>query len=538
MNPSPEETTLNLRDLLLFFVRGALIAGLLAVLAGVGAYVYTARQQPVYRAEATLLVARGAGGAQFGVVAVTAPPIDLGAYRVAGTSDSVLRDALVLLGEEAPTAEAVRRLRTRVAVSPDPGARDSSLLRVDGRGASAAEAVGRANATAAALVAWDRRRASDSIDRVINTLTLQVEALSEQIRALQTAGDAASQGQVDGLIRLRAEQQQQLAYARALVASAEGMLSVLQAADASARQIAPRPFASGLAAALIAVIVTYGLLFLRVALNTRIRGSDDVIGFTGLPVLAEFPAVGRTEEARLREASSYLRTNLLFATDDIHPRVFMVTSSVDNEGKTVVSRQLAEGFVRYGYKTLLIDADLRRPSVIQAYEVVGDLPTDATTEAWLQANGGAQRVLSGQVDAHDSLDIIPQFTPVANPAELLGRGIRDMLEACRGYDIVVIDSPPILAVADPLTIAPHCSGTVFVIDRSRTDRRKVSNAVGALERVGVRVLGVVMNRQSPSDGRSGLGTPYGGVYGEDAPPRTPSRGPAASAAARRGRSAD
>lgn len=521
MTQDSHEPTLNVRELFGFLLRGALIAVVLGVASAAATYLLTQRQPPTYRAEATLLVARAtAGGIQFGVAAVTAPPIELGAYRVVATSDRVLSDALVLLGDPEPSLADIRALRGRIGTSVETGVRDSSLLRVDARGGTVEAAVQRANAVANALVVWDQRRASESIERVINTLSQQIEGLSEQIRALQAIGAAADQGQIDGLIRLRAEQQQQLAYARALVASAEGMLSVLQPADTSPRKIAPRPFASAVIAALIAVVATYGLLLLRMSLDTRLRGIDDVGRVSGLPILAEFPSGGRTEgsQPRLREASSYLRTNLLFATDDAHPKVFMVTSSVEHEGKTTVARYLAEGFVRYGYRTLLADCDLRAPSVAAAYEVVGGVVEEASTEAWLRDPSGTHHVLTVKLGAEGQLDAIPQFRPVANAAELLGRGFRTVLARWTDYDVVVIDSPPVLAVADPLTIAPHCTGTIVVVDRSRTDRRKLAQTVGALHRIGVRVLGVVANHETMSTSRN-----YGEVYG-DAGTGAPRRG--------------
>lgn len=516
MIPESSEVTLNLRDLLGFLVRGAFFALLFGAASAIATFLLTEQQPPTYRAEATLLVARTAPtGAQLGVTSVTAPPIELSAYRIVATSDQVLADALVLLDVPEPTLDDLRALRGRIGTSIEAGVRDSSLLRVEARGGTAGSAVARANAVAEALVAWDRRRARESVDRVINTLLQQIDGLSEQIRTLQTIDQTADQDRVDGLIRLRAEQQQQLAYARALVASAEGMMSVLQPADSTPRQIAPRPVASAIIAALVAVVATYGLLLVRVALNIRLRDLDDIGRVTGLPVLAQFPSVGKASRASpsLREASSYLRANLLFATADTHPKVFMVTSSVEHEGKTTVARYLAEGFVRYGYQTLLVDCDLRSPSVIGGYEVIGRIPEEATTESWLRDPNAAHHVLSIKVGSDGQLDAIPQLRPVTNASELVGRGIRAVLARWSEYDVVVIDTPPVLAVADPLSVAPHCSGTVVVVDRSRTDRRKLAQTTASLNRIGVQVLGVVVNHEEPVSGGAGYGAAYGAHSG-------------------------
>lgn len=513
MNSERQEISVSVQDLVGFVLRGALLALLLGGAAGVAAYVVTSREPPVFRADATLLVARGTAGATFGLSPVTAPPIDLGAYRVAAASDQVVGDAMRLMGVAEPTVGDVRRLRGSTAVALEAGVRDSSLLRIEGRGETAELAVTRANAVAAALVTWDRRRATESMNRVIRTLEQQIEALSEQVRSLQTIGDEAGLAQVDGLVRLRAEQQQQLAYARALVASAEGLVSIIQPADSTPRQVAPRPMTSAGVAALLGFVLAYGLLLLRIALNTRLRGSDDIATVTGLPLLAEFPAVGRQEGDRLREASSYLRANLLFASEEAHPRTFLVTSAVVNEGKTTVSRNLAEGFVRYGYRTLLVDADLRAPTVIEHYDVVGDMPAAVTTESWLRDATAGHHILSVALDDEAVLDVIPQVTHVADAAELLGRGFRAALARWQDYDVVVIDSPPVLAVADPLAIAPHCTGTILVVDPQRSDRRKLVAAVALLQRVGVQVLGFVANNVAAVGSTAGYGA---ATYGADA----------------------
>jgi capsular exopolysaccharide synthesis family protein len=505
------EISVSLTDLVRFVLRGLIPAVLIAGAVGAAVFVWSERQPAVFQADATLLLARTTGGfTQFGLSPVTAPPIDLGAYRVAAVSDQVLADALRLMGFEEPSLSQIRSLRSRVSTSTDAGVRDSSLLRVEARGETSGDAIARANAVARALTAWDDRRSSESLNRVIVTLERQIEALSEQVRTLQAVGDAGGQGQIEGLVRLRAEQQQQLGYARALVASAQGLLSILQVADTTPRQIAPRPLMTAAVAAFLTVVAVYALLLLRAALNTRLRGAEDIAAATGLPVLAEFPTTGRRGDPRLREASSYLRANLLFNSEDVQPRVFMITSAIDGEGKTTAASELAESFARYGYRTLLIDADLRSPSVIERFEVVGSVGRDSTTEGWLDDPAGGHELLSVSLGTDDHLDVIPQVHPVSHAAELLGRRFRTALRSLDAYDVIVIDTPPLLAVADALMIAPHCTGTVLVVDHQRSDRRKLAAAVGALQRVGVPVLGVVANRVGAvGSGGVSYGMPYG-----------------------------
>jgi capsular exopolysaccharide synthesis family protein len=516
------EITISLRDVVQFVLRGLIWAVLFGGIAGGAAYFLAQRESPVFRAEATLLVARTTGGfSQFGLSPVTAPPIDLSAYRAAAASDRVLSDTASILGVADVDVGTIRSLRgaTNTFIAGD--GRDSSLLGVEARASTPAVAVARANAHAAALVEWDRRRATESLNRVITTLEQQIEALGEQIRAVQAAGDGATQTQVDGLIRLRADQQQQLAYARALVASAEGLLSVMQGADTSPRQIAPRPVMSALVAALIAGVLAYAFLLVRTALNTRLRSVDDIATASGLGVLAQFPRSGGASDAwRIQEAANYLRTNLLFALSDVHPKVILVTSANEAEGKTTVSCQLAEGLARNGYRTLLVDADLRSPSVADHFDIVGTGATTTTTREWMRPATNNKSVLKVMLDDAD-LYVVPQFQSVGDAAEALGRGFPAALEQWKQYDVIVIDSSPILAVADALAIAPRCSGTILVVDAQRSQPASIVRARELLDSAGANVLGVVANHVRQGSSNRSYGATYGTGYGRPAPAAAP-----------------
>lgn len=524
MKQEQSEITISLTDLVRFVLRGALPALIVAAAVGVGVHEWTSREPPTFRADATLLIGRATGGfTQFGLSPVTAPPIDLSAYRVAAMSDTVLIDALRLLGSEDPDLSQVRSLRARVTTTTDAGARDSSLFRIDAHGATATEAITRANAVAEALVMWDDRRSRASLARVVATLEQQIEALGEQVRALQAVGDPGSETQIEGLVRLRADQQQQLGYARALVVSAQGMLSILQLADTTVRQTAPRPLMTGAVAALLAAVAVYGLLLLRAAFNTRLRGVDEIATGFGLQVLAEFPTTARRGDPRLREASSYLRANLLFNSEETHPRVFMLTSAREGEGKSTVASELAESCARYGFRTLLIDADLRSPSIIERFEVVGTIRRESTTEAWLDDPVENNAFLRVSLDDDTRLDVIPQIRPVSHAPELLGRRFRAALQSVDDYDVIVVDTPPVLSVADALMIAPYATGSVLVVDLKRSDRRRLATAASALQRLGVPLIGVVANRVGATG--SGAGS-YGKPYGErPARPNQPREAP-------------
>lgn len=515
VTPGANEITVSLQDIVHFVLRGLVWAVLLGAGAGAAGYYLAQREQPVFRAEATLLVARTTGGfSQFGLSPVTAPPIDLSAYRAAASSDRVLAETARLLGFDDVQPDTIRSLRGATSTFVAGEGRDSSLLGVEARASTPEVAVARANAHATALVDWDRRRATESLTRVIGTLEQQIDALGEQIRTVQTTTEAgAVQTQVDGLIRLRADQQQQLAYARALIASAEGLLSVMQPADTSVRQVAPRPVMQAGVAALLAAVAAYALLLVTAALSTRLRSVDDIGAASGLPLLAQFPRAGARTAWKMQEATNYLRANLLFALHDVHPKVILVTSANEHEGKTTIAVQIAEAMVRSGYRTLLVDADLRSPTVAEQFDVVGTAVDVTTTRAWLDPARSERNYLKLSIDDGDQLFIVPQFVAASDAPEALGRGFAAALAEWHQFDVVVVDSAPVLAVADSLAIAPSCAGTILVVDSTRTPMAAITRSRELLDRVGANILGVVANNVRNPSSAGGYGGAYGAGYG-------------------------
>jgi capsular exopolysaccharide synthesis family protein len=206
---------------------------------------------------------------------------------------------------------------------------------------------------------------------------------------------------------------------------------------------------------------------------------------------------------------------VLFATSDSHPRILLVTSASEDEGKTTIARHLSESMVRYGYRTLLVDADLRSPSVASEFDL-REVDVSSTYQ-WLRAPGGAHNVFSVSL-GESQLDVVPQFKPVSDAPEALGRGLRRALKAWEGYDVIVIDAAPVLSVTDTLIIAPLCTGTLLVVDQRRSDRRNLLAAKGLLERVGVSILGVVSNRVKAEGGSALYGASYGGSPARGAVP--------------------
>lgn len=509
-----QQTDINFRDLFEFLRRGLLLAALVALAAGAAAYFISTSLEPVYEARATLLASRPEQGvATFNVSLVTAPSVDVSAYRVAAQSFAVAQDALRALGTAEPSRQQTAEFIERTAVRTE-DTQISSLVHLDVRNEDPALAAAEANALAEALLDWERGRATRNLENIISTLEAQIAGLDQQIRALGVVEETPETSeQYNALLALRADQVTQLNSARALRTSAVGRLEVVESALEPLSPSAPRPLLNTALAMVLGVFLTYGVLLLRNALDTRLRGSDDLAQETGLPVLAEFPKQAAGMRRLPQDASSYLRTNLLFATADASPKIILVTSAGSAQGKSSVALSLAESFAKNDYKTLLVDADLRKPVLGKEYNLSALM--HPPLRDFLEHPKERFEVSRVDLERQRQLFVVPSFTAAPNPTELLGKSFRQRLDEWRQhFDVIVIDSAPLLPVADTLTLAPLSTGVVLAISLPDANRRNVRASVELLSRIGVQILGVVATNMTDKH-RSSEGYGYGYGYGPD-----------------------
>ena len=205
----------------------------------------------------------------------------------------------------------------------------------------------------------------------------------------------------------------------------------------------------------------------------------------------------------VQESFKALRTNVQFCGQDV--RVVAVTSCHENEGKTVISLNLAKSFAELGKRVLVIDADMRK-------SVIAGRHTSAKRPA------GLSEVLSGLVEVGECVyeTQIPglhlmfsgQYPP--NPVELLSSThFTKLLQKAReSYDYVIVDTPPLGLVIDAAVIAPQCDGVMLVMANHAVRFRQAQEVVSQLEKSGAKILGVVRNNVGPK------GNPYGKRYGK------------------------
>ncbi len=274
----------------------------------------------------------------------------------------------------------------------------------------------------------------------------------------------------------------------------------------------PRNMAFALALALTSGI---GLAFLLESLDNTVRTTEQAQQISGLPSLGLIPMGTRTDEGRgsrrlaltsskeavelittarpqsqMAESYRALRTSLLLSSLGAPPKVILVTSALPQEGKTTTSINTAVVLAQKGVRVLLIDADMRRPSV---HKTLGMAPGSGLSNV-LTGTATAQAAITRSPQLAN-LFVLPSGTPPPNPAELLASGnMRSMLAQLREqYDHIVIDTPPTLSVTDAVVLSTRADAVVLVIRSGQTTKTALRRARDLLMQVNARVCGVLLN---------------------------------------------
>jgi capsular exopolysaccharide synthesis family protein len=251
-------------------------------------------------------------------------------------------------------------------------------------------------------------------------------------------------------------------------------------------------------AMLIGLFLAGGLVFVREQYDDTIRLPEDVETKLGLTLLGLIPRseesevaiAGHSDISDIGEAYRSLVANLRFATPSGLPRSIVVTSAEAAEGKSTSSQAIAFNLARLGNKVLLIDGDLRRPTL---HNRLDEMPAQGLTE-----------VLAGQTPLDEAvypseLATLFYLTAVPLPSDpslvLASPRLASLIEeACDKYDVVVIDSPPVLGLSDAPSLAANVDALIMVIDGSRSHRGAVKASLRRLEIVHANIVGAILTK--------------------------------------------
>ena len=255
----------------------------------------------------------------------------------------------------------------------------------------------------------------------------------------------------------------------------------------------------------------FGLVYLRSFLDTTIHTVNDIRDNFNLPILGAIPEFAHIGQKQLKKIDSHtiapelcyhhkpgsieaesfrsVRTALYVIAASDNANVIQVTSPLSGDGKTTIIGNLAVAMANSGKSVLLIDADMRHPSV---HDLFG-----------LRHNIGTADVLTGEIrllnaiqqTGFNNLSVLTAGKEQENPAELLSSSAFRMMitEAKRSYDFVLVDTPPLLAVSDPCVVAPHTDGLILVLRLRRDSRTDITRAAELLDTHNIDVLGAIAN---------------------------------------------
>jgi capsular exopolysaccharide synthesis family protein len=486
----------SLRDYLRVIRQHRLLVGLVTAAGVAAALAFSFAQDPTYEAEASLLF--------------RPPTQDVELIGILSIRDQTPEQRAALGAEQANRREILDRVAKRLKIErdleDDVEARAevrTNLVVVQAQAGDPEEAERIAQAVAEEVARTERAEQRRRLEALIEA------ARAEQRRTLR--GN-------DPVTRLqRQELERQLARLRA-TREFTAPVEIVEDAHADDSPVSPKPVRNGLIGFGVALVLGIGLAFLRAALDRKLRGADDLVAESGLPLLAVVrkDALGRVNAGDPRdpdaqadfEAFKILRMNLDYLDVDRPIRRVLVTSALAEEGKSTVAASLAVAAAAAGRDTLLVECDLRRPVLGERFRFAGE---PGLTD-YLGAQAEPQQVLrtasAGSPSANGSgpsaaeatqLAVIPAGKIVPRPTELLGseRFGRFVEEVSKAYDYVVFDSAPLLATADTLQLIEHVDAIVLCVRSDHTTRDQLRAALDALERLPSRPAGLVATGVSP-----------------------------------------
>lgn len=265
----------------------------------------------------------------------------------------------------------------------------------------------------------------------------------------------------------------------------------------------PQPERNAMMGLGLGLLLGLGIVFLREQLDDSIKSPDEVDALFGLPLLGLIPFIKRKnftgrspamlaqEDPRGAFAEAYrsMRTALQFSTTEGAPKRLMITSCGKAEGKSTTALALAVNFAQLGHRVLLIDSDMRNPSVHR----VLDVPNQVGLSNFLTGDIGREKLI--QSTRIENLSVMTAGPPPPNPVDLLmGPKLMRLLERAEamGYKQIIIDGPPILGLADAVVLGNQIQFILFAVKAGHTRRSAIKDSLRRLRIAGLLPIGVVM----------------------------------------------
>ncbi|HET7568441.1 MAG TPA: polysaccharide biosynthesis tyrosine autokinase [Gaiellaceae bacterium] len=455
------------------------------VVVPLAAYYHAKRQPPVFQASSqVLLTPQNPAAAYAGVGGSSSASVDPVRYgatqsflaRSPAVVNSVLREA------DNPNLNAGILLGSTSVTSLS----DANLLVFTARGGTPDIAQQLANLYAQGFTQYRRHVDSAGVKGAMAQLQKSLDGLGKNETALR--------GQIiDKLESLRTIQ------------SLQAQATYLARPAGPGIQVAPRPQRDAMLGLVLGIVIGVGLAFLRDASDTRIRTTDEIGDRLGMPLLGHLPELDKRSRAERRlvmldepygasaEMFRMLRTSIDLANLDRHAHAIMVTSASEGEGKTTTACNLAIAFAASGRRVVLLDLDLRRPTV---HNLLGLASRPGLTDVAVGQAALTEALVKVTLeDDHSggSFMVLPSGPMPPNPGEFAGTtAVGELLAELQAMsDLVIVDTPPVLQVAEAMSVSSRVDAMLVVVNVAAAKRGQIAEMHRQLERSPVKKLGFV-----------------------------------------------
>ena len=490
----------------------------ISILAAVLAYFLTARQTPYYRSVTTALVNTAANGSSDQFSAIIEEDKAITTYINMMETNPVLEEVREQLGLSMSLFE----MKQAISIST---INETELIRVT-------------------VETTDPQRSA----QIANTL---VEIFSEEIQDIQMARFSESKTSLESQIaeiesRIQEAEDQNtvlmspeerlahdtkltqyrliysnliLSYEQLRLSEAQTLATMVSVEEAlpNPSPVRPQPIQTALLAGSVGLLISFGVIFLIEYLDNTIRSPEEVQRKFQLPVLGIIHQYPSEEEklisadkprSPIAEAYRTLRTNVIYASVDKELQSILVTSPEPGEGKTTTVCNLGIVMAHNGKHVIIVDCDLRNPKIHKFFGFTNRIGiSNLFSEAKLQLDDVIQAT------EVPGLDVVTTGGLPPNPSELLGsKKMQQFLKDLQSKaDILLLDSPPTLAVTDAAVLAPSTEGVLMIAYPGRTNEKALLRALQQISQTQTKILGVVMNNVD----RKGNGYGYRYYYYKD-----------------------
>jgi len=500
---------------------------------GVGAYIGSRLMIPLYQSTVLIQVAIHSNINQSDYNSLLASDQLVQTEVKLAVSDPVLRE----VASHYPGLT-IQELSKEVTSTPTTG---TQIFEIDVQDKSPTRAAGIANDITATLIKQQAQlnqqsniRAQQQMQQDLDQTQQQIGKIASKIDAMQkTLGNSAKltalQVQLISLQERSNQVQGELVQIELTIAQNGDFLRVVQPAQAVFTPVRPNKLLNTAAGLLAGVLLGMSLALLFEQLDTRVRTPEALAQLLGWPVLATtWRATSKEDVINPKghnsnvESYRILRMNIGFSAIDRPLRTLIVTSAIPGDGRSVIAANLAIFMAKAGKNTLLVDADLRRPTQHDLFGIPAQtmgfsnailafsMQHSANVSAYQQpplpsSTPDVTRTpsLDPFIHATDvpNLCIMPSGPLPPNPPELLdSKAMQDLLTALGscGVEVVIFDTPPLPGLSDASILASKADGTLVVVDITRATKGQLKQLKAILEQAGANILGVVVNKQRRS----------------------------------------